>query len=153
MTAPLAAPRATPPPVPLPVRVRFVVAGSSTSAGFGFAVAVLEIAASTGFRPAAWGIDVLAALAVGFTVGVVFTVASFVVLALTRRFRMPVAGVARPIVLGVAAAAATVLIGLLVESQNPAIWPEWPLVLLPALLGGAASAIAAAIDRGARPDA
>ncbi|MGD8195202.1 hypothetical protein ACEXQB_012000 [Herbiconiux sp. P18] len=146
MTAPLAAPRAA----PLPVRVRFVVAGSTASAGIGFAVAVLEIAASTGFRPSAWGIDVLAALAVGFTVGVVFTVASVVVLALTKRFRMPVAGVTRPILLGVAAAAATVLIGLLVESQHPAIWPEWPLVLLPALLGGAASAIAAATDRGAR---
>lgn len=124
--------------------LRFVVVGASAAALAGFAVALVEIAASTGWRAELWGIDVLDAAVLGFTVGVVFTMAGIGLRLLAGRIALPAARVARGLVAGGLLAAIALVLGLLVLVVRPELWPDWPIVLIPAAIGGAAAALAVA---------
>jgi hypothetical protein len=124
--------------------LRFVVVGASAAAPAGFAVALVEIASSTGWRIGLWGIDVLDAAVLGFTVGVVFTMAGIGLRLLGSRIALPSGRIARGLVVGGLLAALALVLGLLVLVVRPELWPDWPIVLIPAAIGGGAAVLAVA---------
>jgi hypothetical protein len=121
---------------------RFVVTSSSAAAIAGFAVAIADLVISQDFAPdGAWGVDIEAALVIGFVVGVVFTVSGAGLTAMSHRVRLPRNPAQRGWFVAAALVAATSLVGLIVLATQPRLWPDWPMVLGPALAGGITAAL------------
>ncbi|WP_066043152.1 hypothetical protein [Herbiconiux solani] len=128
----------------------FVVATTIVAAVAGFGVALGEVLVRHGWMTDEGRVVVLDAGVGGLVVGVVFAVAGVVTWVLVRRFRMPRSPWAAALLIGLAVALLGSAIGLLVIAVRPALWPSWPLDLVPAVLAGVAAAVIAAREL-ARP--
>lgn len=126
---------------PTPLTPRYIVTGTAAAAISGFAVALYELARDSGFREDAWGQDVVEAVILGFTVAVVFTMVGVGVLLLSQRVALPTRAGRRAVAVGMLVAAVTPVLGLLVLAVHPELWPDWPLVLIPACVGGLVSGV------------
>ena len=129
---------------------RFVVAGAIGGAVAGFAIELIDLGVGSSWDPDGWGIDVLEGLVLAFTTGVVFTLAGVGVMLASRRVRIPWSAPARGALVGLMLAVFGLVVGLLVAAVRPGLWHEWPVVLVPALVGGVAAGVLVWWERRAR---